>query len=108
MARFATSLSLRIGSRPVKGGKSRKTITGKLKLPSAVTTAQGCRSGSVTVVVKKGSSAVSNRQVKLSSSCRFTTSITVKRTKKKTTYTVNAKFGGNTVLLPTRNDRRFS
>jgi len=23
-------------------------------------------------------------------------------------YTVSAKFGGNTVLLPTSNDRRFS
>ena len=108
VARFATSLSLKVGSTPVKGGKSRKTIGGKLKLPSAVTTAQGCQSGSVTVVVKKGSSTVSNSQVKLSSSCRFTKSITVKRTKKKTTYTVSAKFGGNTVLLPTSNDRRFS
>lgn len=108
VARFAATLSLSTKSKAVKGGKVKKTITGKLKLPKAVTKAQGCKSGSATVVVKSGSKTLSNSRVKLSKSCSFSKSITVKKTKKKVAYTVSAKFGGNTVLLPTSNDRRFS
>jgi len=108
VARFKATLSLSTKSKTIKGNKSKKTITGTLKLPAGVTAAQACKSGSATVVVKSGKKTLVNSVVKLSKSCKVTKSITVKKTKKKTTYTVNAKFGGNTVLLPISNDRRFS
>lgn len=108
VARFAAKLSQKVKSGKVKGGKVKKTITGTLTLPKGVTKAQACKSGSVTVVVKSKSKTLVNTQVKLSKSCAFSKSLTIKKAKKKTTFTATAKFAGNAVLLSTSNARRFS
>jgi hypothetical protein len=84
---------------------SRTTISGKLKLPSQVTMAEGCKSGSVTVVVKRGSRVIDNSQVKLGRYCSFTKRIS---SRSKARLTVSARFSGNSVLAAVNANRRFS
>jgi hypothetical protein len=85
---------------------SRTTITGKLKLPSQVSMAEGCKSGSVTLVVKRGNRVIDNSQVRLSRYCSFSKRITAKRSTAK--LSVSARFSGNAVLATVNANRRFS
>jgi hypothetical protein len=101
-------LSLSIDSDNKSGNRVRKTINGLLKVPEPVTTAQGCASGHVTVVIKRAGKIVSDTQAALSKSCKFSASVLTKRTGKKSSFSVNARFGGNSVLLPVTASRRFS
>jgi hypothetical protein len=103
--KFTPSVSLTIARRAVSGGKVRRTISGRLVLPSAVTKAQGCHAARVTVVVKRGGRSISNQQLKVSSACTFSTSITAAG---KGTFSVSARFGGNAALAAATKTRRFS
>jgi hypothetical protein len=85
---------------------SRTTISGKLKLPSQVTMAEGCKSGSVSIIVKRGSRVLDNSQVRLGRYCSFTKRINAKRSGAK--LTVSARFSGNKVLAAVNANRRFS
>jgi hypothetical protein len=85
---------------------SRTTITGKLKLPSQVSLAEGCKSGSVRLVVKRGSRVLDDSQVRVSKTCSFTKRLSATRSKAK--LSVSARFSGNTVLAAVHSDRRFS
>jgi hypothetical protein len=84
---------------------SRTAISGKLRLPSQVGMLEGCRSGSVTLVVKRGKRVIDNSQVRLSRTCGFKKTIT---SRAKGKVSVSARFGGNRVLAPVRANRRFS
>ncbi|WP_028057522.1 right-handed parallel beta-helix repeat-containing protein [Candidatus Solirubrobacter pratensis] len=84
---------------------SRTVVSGKLKLPSQVTLDEGCASGSVSLIVKRGSRVVSDSQVRLSSSCSFTKHVSGRS---KSRLSVSARFSGNKVLAPVRANRRFS
>jgi len=86
-----------------RGGRT--TISGKLKLPSQVTMAEGCKSGSVTLVVKRGNRVIDNSQVRLGRYCSFTKRIS---SGSKAKLSVSARFAGNSVLAAVNANRRFS
>lgn len=112
VAKFSTSLSLKAK----KSGAAKRVVSGKIKLPNRVTKAQACASGSVTLKVSGGGRPTINRQVKVSSSCAFKTTVGVgkppkaKKGKKpkKRKFTVKANYSGNSVLKSANNSRRFS
>ena len=106
VAKFAPRVSLTVAKAAVKGGKARRTIAGTLRLPAGVTRAQACRSGTVTVTIKRSGRSVLNQQVGLSKSCTFSRSVTAGRGKQ--SFSVGAKFGGNAVLATAGSTRRFS
>jgi hypothetical protein len=99
------SVSLKITSKALKGGKVRKTIRGTIKLPSGISKAEGCR-GTVSLVVKRSGRALLKRQVAVSKNCTFTRSLT--STSKKQSFSAKANFGGNAVLASADGTRRFS
>ena len=105
VAKFAPKVSLTIAKSNVKGGNARRTISGTLKAPAGVTKAQACQ-GKVTLTIKRAGRSVLNQQVALSKSCTFSRSVTAKRSKQ--SFSVTAKFGGNTVLRTADQTRRFS
>jgi hypothetical protein len=108
IARFAPrKLSLSTASRRT-GRRVRKTISGRLRLPTAVTAAQGCGTGTVTLVTSRAGKLIDDTQVKLSKTCTFRHRLTVARGGKRNAYRVIARFGGNQVLLPLTASRRFS
>jgi hypothetical protein len=84
---------------------SRTTISGKLRLPSQVSMAEGCKSGSVTLVIKRGSKVIDNSQVRLGRYCSFTKRIS---SRSKAKLSVSARFSGNKVLAAVNANRRFS
>jgi len=99
-----------------KSGAKKRIVYGKLKLPARVTAAQACASGTVTLKVSGGGRPAINRQVKVSSSCSYKTTVGVgkppkpKKGKKpkKRKFTVKANYSGNSVLKSANNSRRFS
>ena len=56
--------------------------------------------------IKRRGRSVLNQQVSLSKSCTFSRSVTAARGKQ--SFSVTAKFGGNTVLKTASQTRRFS
>jgi hypothetical protein len=105
VAKFTPSLSLKIAKKSLHGGKVRRTVSGKLKLPSGVTKAQGC-TGSVNLVITRAGRSLLNQQVKLSKACTFSRSVTAARGNQ--SFSVSARFGGNAVLATANETRRFS
>ncbi len=118
VAKFATTaLTIKVKGKVLKGKKPKKgekrqdrlqrTISGGISFSNRVTQAQGCASGSVTLTVEKnGSSLFPYTQVPLNSNCGYVLKFKVPKTKKHN-FTVEATFGGNSVLLPISNNRRF-
>jgi hypothetical protein len=105
VAKFATELTTTVKKTHVNGGKARRTISGRIAIPANVTAAQAC-SGKVTVTIKLAGRSVLNQQVSLSKTCTFSRSVTAARSKQ--SFSVTAKFGGNTVLGTASQTRRFS
>jgi hypothetical protein len=103
--RLKPSVSLKITSKPLKGGKLRRTITGTIKLPSGISRAEGCV-GSVSLVVKRSGRSLLKQQVPVSERCTFSRSLTSASSKQ--TFSAQAKFGGNAVLASADGTRRFS
>jgi hypothetical protein len=106
VAKFAARISLKVAKTSLKGGKARRAVSGSLRLPAGVTRAQACGSGTVTITIKRSGRSVLNQQVGLSKSCTFSRSVTAGRAKQ--SFSVGAKFGGNTVLATAGSTRRFS
>jgi hypothetical protein len=107
VAKFApASLALSTTEKRTSKTLSKRTITGTLKLPANVTAAQACASGTTTLVIKRGGKTLDDTQLKLDATCAFKRSLTA-LTKGKP-FSVTAKFGGNAVLAPISNTRRFS
>lgn len=104
VSRFVAALKVTVSKKAVKGGFKR-TLTGKVSFPSAVTAAQAC-SGKVLLTVKSAGRSVLNQEVKLSKGCTFTRSITTKSAKQ--SFSASVKFGGNNVLNAADKSRRFS
>ena len=103
--KFKAAVSLKVKSKKVAGGKKKRTITGTVKRPAGVTAAQGCK-GKVTMVIKQSGRSLLNQQVTVSKKCTFSRSVTA--SSKKLSFSVSAKFGGNTVLTTASTTRRFS
>jgi hypothetical protein len=108
VAKFAPrALSLTVTDTRVKGGKLRRTVTGTLKRPVAVTAADGC-TGNVTVMLRRDGRTFLDQQVALSKSCSFTRSVTAsRRTGGRVRFEVRASFPGNAVLTAITSSRRF-
>lgn len=106
VARFRPAgATINVSSRNLSGNRIRATIAGKVKLPARVTRADGCRGGSVGIVLKRASRVLDDSQVKLRSDCSFKKHVTTNRTG--LALTVQARFRGNPVLQPTSKSRRF-
>ncbi|MGA7398205.1 MAG: Ig-like domain-containing protein [Solirubrobacterales bacterium] len=93
-----------------KPSKKKRVIKAAITLPSRVTAAQGCASGSVTIVIKGGGRPTINRQVSLKPNCSFKTKVNIGKPKKKgkqRQFKVKASFAGNEVLNSATNSRRF-
>ena len=65
VSKFAAKVSVSVAKRALKGGKVRRTISGKVAVPAGVTRAQGC-TGSVTLTIKRSGRSVLNQKVPLS------------------------------------------
>ena len=76
--------------------------SGKLTLPSGVTTAKGCN-GRVAIQFKRGKKTISSRRTALRSNCTYKDSVTFRDSHRFGTsksLRVSIKFQGNDVLLP--------
>jgi len=104
VSRFVAKLTVKVAKKSVKGGVKR-TITGKVTFPSAVTKRQAC-SGKVLLTVKRAGRSVLNQEVKLSKSCTFKRSITTRSAKE--SFSASVRFAGNNVLTAVGKSRRFS
>ena len=104
--RFAAKLRVAVRSSKTPGGRVKRRITGTLLLPTRVTKTQACSSGRVTVVIKRAGRSISNQQLTLSKGCSVTKTITGPAAKQ--SYSIIARFGGNTVLRSASTNRRFS
>ena len=80
-------------------------IAGRLALPMGVSASQGCRSGRVTLVLKRSGATLANEQVAVTRGCTFSKTIRVPR---RGTYELTGQFGGNAVLRPAKANRRLS
>ncbi|MDA0139909.1 Ig-like domain-containing protein [Solirubrobacter deserti] len=105
VAKFATSVTLKVKKSSVRGGKTKRTINGTLKVPANVTKAQAC-SGKVTITIKRNGRSVLNQAVNVSRNCTFSRSVTAAR--KGQSFSVSAKYAGNAVLRSASESRRFS
>jgi hypothetical protein len=103
--KFATKVSTKVTRKNVAGGNARRTISGSITIPKHVTADQAC-TGKETVTIKRAGRSILNQQVALSKTCKFQRSITAKRSNQ--SFSVTAKFGGNTVLGTASQTRRFS
>jgi hypothetical protein len=84
----------------------RVTVTGKLKLPKQVSMLDGCKSGSVSLLVKRGNHVLDDSQVRLSRTCTFKKRVTAARSSRK--LSVSARFSGNKAIAAVQANRRFS
>jgi hypothetical protein len=88
-------------------GRERRTITATVRPPAGTTAAEVCGSGTVTFVVERRGRLFLNRQVRLRRDCTAKIAFTARRARRRI-HSVQARFGGNTVLQPARATRRFS
>src|SRR4051794_22801860 len=97
----ATSLTLTLSPSRDRRAPYRFTSSGRLTLPTQVTPALGCRSGTVTVQVKAGSRTISTRRAAVRSNCtyRLTTTFSDRsRFRGRTSLTFRARFTGTTTV----------
>ncbi len=106
VARFRPSrLSARVSTR-LAGRKVKGVVSGALSLPEAVSPEEGCRSGTVSVTVKRrGRPVLPLTQVPLSRECTYRLKFTARR-QARNRFRAAVRFGGNAVLLPASNNRR--
>jgi hypothetical protein len=105
VAKFRAKMKLSVKTKALRRGFMRRTLSGRVSFPGAVTKRQGCK-GTVTLVVKRGGHSVLNQQVRVSKGCTFSRSLTAKRSRQ--SFTAKARFGGNAVLASADGTRRFS
>lgn len=107
-----TLLSIKVKAKKPKNKKARRNriirvLSGGIEFNNRVTQAQGCATGTVTMTVtKNGNTLFPLTQVPLRANCGYVLRFTVPKTKKHN-FKVEASFGGNSVLLPISNNRRF-
>jgi hypothetical protein len=79
----------------VKSDGRKRTITAELKLPNRVSEAQGCDSGTITLLIKRNGKLYDNVELRLKGSCTVKKKLTTRGK-----ITADARFGGNRVLEP--------
>lgn len=100
----ASIAGLTVTAKPHHAGQFpyRYTFSGKVRLPSGITAAAGCR-GTVTVRIKRGSKTVLRGRARLGGACGWKLSARLGQRKAVPghgTLTVIVSFGGNAALLP--------
>ncbi len=104
------SLTVRVRPRRDRKLPFRYVISGRLRLPTGVSAALGCR-GRVAIQVKRGKRKITARQAKVSRSCRYRKAISIKSTRRlrasKGRLKVTTSFRGNAVLSSRRGATRF-
>lgn len=94
--------TIRVVARPARDRAApyRFGLTGALGLPRGVTAAQGCRTGTVSVQVKRGTRTISTRRVRLTRRCTFTSAVTFRDRRRlgDGRLRVTVRFLGNAVL----------
>lgn len=84
--------------------------TGRVKLPSGVTKASGCK-GTVTIRIKQKKRTVGKQTTKLRSNCKYSRRVVVKRKLRKPrrrgSLRVIATFSGNSVLTAKNSPSKF-
>ena len=100
--RKAPKLSVDVRPQRDRRRPFRFTVRGRITRPAGVTAADGCK-GRVTVRFKAGRKTISSRRAQLTSTCRYSRSVTFqsrKRFPRLRYLRVQATFEGNEVLLP--------
>jgi hypothetical protein len=88
-------------------GTRRVVVTGRLDLPAVVTPAQGCRTGTIGLVLRRNGSSITDSEVRLRRTCTFRRTVVLPRRRPGVRFTLTARFGGNDVLAPRSATRRF-
>jgi Ca2+-binding RTX toxin-like protein len=97
VSRFKPVLTAGTKPKHIKHAPGVFMTTGKLKLPSGVTTRRGC-TGKVSVTFKAGRKKVGTVSAKLSSRCTFSSRAKVAAGRGRKTLQVSVAFAGNSVL----------
>lgn len=95
------SLSSRVSPTRDRRASYRFTTRGTLSLPTPITKAQGCRSGQVSVQVKRGKTTLSTRRANLRRDCTYSTTVTFssrRRLGRTGRLRFTARFTGNAIL----------
>lgn len=101
-ARKQPKLSLKVTPSRDRALPYEYTSTGRLTLPSGVSTKDGC-SGKVSVQVKSRAKTISTRRVNVRSNCTYSSKVTFKargRLKARGSLKVTARYAGNQFLKP--------
>ncbi len=103
--RLRTSLSLKARPRRDRRPPFRFTFSGRVRVPSGANRASVC-GGRVRLVVKKGRKTVARGTVRVSRRCTYRKRIVIRGTRRagrrKARLRVNARFGGNASLRPSK------
>ena len=92
------SVTASLGTKRVKKFPAKVKVKGRVTLPSGVTLSGGC-SGKVTITfLTKHFKLITKGTTKVSSSCSYGTTITLKKRLRKQTLLVRIAFGGSTGL----------
>ena len=107
----ADAISIKMHRERISDNRVRRTISGEIDLPDRVTANQACDGGTVALtVIRNGLTIFPSSQVALESDCSYALEFTIKEKKgdkPKPKYIVEAAFGGNSVLNPIDDSRRF-
>ena len=96
VGRFAPrGVDLRVRRARVRRG-TRFTATGRVVAPARVERGSACLGGFVALQVKRGRRTISNRRVKLTASCSFTSTVTFRRASQSLRFV--AVYAGNVVM----------
>ena len=104
------TLTIQVLRKQLSGNRVQKTVIAKVLPTKGVKRSTACADGWVSAVVRDGRVTLKDVQKDLDSRCRavimrFTARANESRRLK---YTVHARFGGTTVMVPVSKTRRFS
>jgi hypothetical protein len=91
-------VTLRPSPRRDRRAPYRFLISGRVLLPSGVTRAQACGSGTVSMRARAGRRTVARRRVRLDARCRFRSRVTI-RLREEGRVLFLATFNGNRALM---------
>jgi hypothetical protein len=104
-------LKIRMDRERISDNRVERTIFGEVVLPDRVTAEQGCDGGAVTLaVIRNGLTIFPSSVVPVKPDCSYQLEFTIKEKRgdrPRPKYIVNAAFGGNSVLNPIEDSRRF-
>jgi hypothetical protein len=102
-------LTIQVRSKRLSGNRVQRTVVAKVLPTKGVKASAACEDGWVAAVVSVGRVTLKDVQKDLDSRCRaVVTRFTARTGSRELKYTVHARFGGTSVMVPVRQTRRFS